>query len=355
MFSTTQRAIETRPPLAQSPKLIRQYHFTNRHLPHALQYDAWRDMVQPIMELDAEPSAAGYAVEIKAWDLGRLALTRSTTPPATFHRDTLHIRSKGLDHWCFVAVKTGSVETTRPGRTNQIYPGTLFIKSLHSPLAGSKTETSGLCIFVPRDFCRERVGALDAADDTVLCSGLGRLLAAYLVDLDRQLRRMTEDEIPSILAATHAMIDACIAPTPDRLADASAPINATLLERARELVQTNLLSPTLGVDEICRTLGISRSRLYRLFEDLGGVVHYIRSRRLLDAHRVLSAGTDNRPIVNIAAERDFLDPADFSRAFKREFGYSPREVRLGLRPPSQPQANNTEPVGTFADLLYRLH
>jgi AraC-like DNA-binding protein len=120
------------------------------------------------------------------------------------------------------------------------------------------------------------------------------------------------------------------------------------------MVQNNLLSPSLGVDEICRELGISRSRLYRLFEDLGGVVHYIRSRRLLDAHRVLSGGMDRRPIVNIAAERDFLDPADFSRAFKREFGYSPKEARLRTRPPTQHQSA-LEQGGSFGELLSRLH
>ena len=78
-----------------------------------------------------------------------------------------------------------------------------------------------------------------------------------------------------------------------------------------------------------RELGISRSRLYRLFEPYGGVVHYIQHRRLLDAHAVLADPDDHRRILDIAEEHGFTDGAEFSRAFKREFGYSPSDVRTG--------------------------
>lgn len=313
-------------------------------------------MVLPVVEVKAlNPTEEGFAADIKAWDLGRIVLARSVSPNAEFHRGPMQIRNSSLDHWCFVAVKTGMIETFGTNRSNHADPGSLYIKSLQAPLEGARAGGASLCVFVPRDFCRERVAAIDAADEMVLNSGLGRLLASYLINLDRQLRWMSSDDVPGILAATRAMIDACVAPTPDGLASAAVPINATLLERAREMVQNNLLSPSLSVDKICRELGISRSRLYRLFEELGGVVHYIRSRRLLDAHRALSSGADNRKIVDIAAERDFLDPADFSRAFKREFGYSPTEARVKTKPPlQQPPAANPYQDGSLADLLHRL-
>ena len=359
MFSATHsQAVSEPPPGILDPTRIPQYHFSNHHLPPSLQFEAWREMARPVMEL-AVPEGAEekFAADILAWDLGRIAFTRSTTPAGRVYRSARSIRGSSLDHWCFVAVKSGRIETTGQGVTSVSGPGSLLVKSLNTPLDGVMEATTSLCVFVPRDFCRERVAAIDTVEGKVLSSGLGRLLASFLVSLDRQLRWLSSDDLPGVLAATQAMIDACIAPTADRIAAALTPINATLLERARENVQNNLMSPALGVDSICRELGISRSRLYRLFEDLGGVVHYIRSRRLLDAHRVLSGGIDNRPIVEIAAERDFLDPADFSRAFKREFGYSPREARLQKRPPSQhlPEAPLPgERGGSLGELLLGL-
>lgn len=342
-------------PQVHSAKLIPQYHYSTHHLPRPSQFEAWREMVLPILDVRALGSTdQGFSADIKAWDLGRIALVRSTTPEAEFHRPPLKVRNSSLDHWCFVAVKSGMIQTSNTARINHADPGSLYIKSLRAPLDNARAGGTSLSVFVPRDFCRERVAAIDAVDETVLNSGLGRLLASYLINLDRQMRSMNSDEIPGVLAATRAMIDACVTPTPDSLASAAIPINATLLERAREMVQKNLLSPSLSVDRICRELGISRSRLYRLFEELGGVVHYIRSRRLLDAHRALSGGTDNRKIVDIAAERDFLDPADFSRAFKREFGYSPTEARTKTRPPSQQQPAHGSQEGSLCDLLHRL-
>ena len=356
LFRGNHDGVDTRPPPLHAAKLIPKYRYSNHHLPRSLQYEAWHQMVLPVLELKApDHPQEGFASEIVAWDLGRIAMTRSATPAAGFHRKPMHIRNSGLDHWCFAAIKTGTIQTVRADRITKVDPGGLFIKSLHAPLEGTQAENAMLCVFVPRDFCRERVGAIDAADETVLSSGLGRLLASYFINLDRQLRWMSSDELPAVLAATRAMIDACVAPTPDGLAAASIPINATLLERAREMVQKNLQSPSLNVDSICREMGISRSRLYRLFEELGGVVHYIRSRRLLDAHKVLSDGKDNRPIVDIAAERDFLDPADFSRAFKREFGYSPTDARIKNRQPSQQPPAQTDQDGSLGDLLNRLH
>jgi AraC-like DNA-binding protein len=76
-----------------------------------------------------------------------------------------------------------------------------------------------------------------------------------------------------------------------------------------------------------RELGISRTRLYNLFEPFGGVMHYVQHRRLLSAHAALTDPNDRRLIFQIAEERGFTDGAEFSRAFKRAFGYSPSEVR----------------------------
>jgi len=85
---------------------------------------------------------------------------------------------------------------------------------------------------------------------------------------------------------------------------------------------------------------MSRSNLYRLFEDGGGVARYIRRERLLEARAVLSNPATARPVAAVAEDLCFADASSFSRAFKREFGYTPSEARsavlveveLGTRP-----------------------
>ena len=278
-------------------------------------------------------------------------------PATTFERTPRHLRSYSIDHWCFVCARSGTAEVVGAQRTCVTMPGTAKIISLRGMFQGSITPMNALCVFVPRDLCRDVAGALDAADNTNLTSGLGRLLADYLLDLDRRMSMITTAEVPNILAATSAMITACVSPSADRLAEAQTPIDMTLLERARNLIQHNLFSPNFGAEELCHSLGVSRSRLYRLFEPLGGVVTYIRTQRLLDAHAALSDSEDLRPIIEIAAERGFVDPAEFSRAFRREFGYRPKDARgLAFGWPMRRELNAEPKDGRqrLGDILRRL-
>lgn len=73
-------------------------------------------------------------------------------------------------------------------------------------------------------------------------------------------------------------------------------------------------------------LHVSRATLYRRFEAEGGIVHYIRQRRLLRAHP-LPAGNAQRVFPKrLADELGFNCAAQFSRSFRAQFGYSPSEV-----------------------------
>jgi AraC-like DNA-binding protein len=57
------------------------------------------------------------------------------------------------------------------------------------------------------------------------------------------------------------------------------------------------------------------------------VHHYIQRRRLLSAHAALSDPSNRQQILDIAYAVGFSSAAHFSRAFSKEFGYSPREAR----------------------------
>ena len=66
--------------------------------------------------------------------------------------------------------------------------------------------------------------------------------------------------------ATRSLVAVCLAPSRDRLAEAQAPVDATLLARARRLIDGRLGDRSLPCEMLCAELGVSRSRLYRLLE-----------------------------------------------------------------------------------------
>ena len=310
------------------PVRIPSISFSTEPLPPGDRFAAWAELAAPLAEITAaseEPPA--FTADQVAWDMGRIALSHMRLPALGFRRTSRQLRADPIDHWVISCARRGRVRIAAEERSMVVTPDRATVHSLRTPFEGGTSGAELLTLFVPRDFCREAAARLDAAEHHELSGGLGRLLADYLSDLDRRLPLMTAAELPGLLAATHAIIVACIAPSRDSVAAAQSPIEATLLERARQSVRRNLFTPHFGSDELCRELGVSRSRLYRLFEPLGGVMHYIRGRRLLDAHSALSDANDGRSIVDIAAERGFYDAAEFSRAFKREFGYRPTDAR----------------------------
>lgn len=336
-----------------------KYTFSTTNLPRDEQFSAWWELVAPVADLrSVRNQADGFEAEETTWDLESIALTRCTTPDIEFFHTYGHLRSFHIDHWVISCSRRGGGRTLGPSKVVTSVAGVPEIRTLGSPFRGTMPATTAVYLFVPRDFCRGIAASLDAVDNTSLTGGLGRLLADYLFDLDRRLPMLTLDDLPGTLAATRAMITACVHPSAEALAEAQRPIDATLLERARQIIQRDLHMPDLGSDTLCRELGISRSRLYRLFEPMGGVVHHIRSRRLLEVHARLVDPDDSRRISQIAAEHGYDDPAEFSRAFRREFGYRPTDARNNVGHPLPRHAtkpHSADGRDSFADVLRSIH
>ncbi len=332
---------------------VPSYVFTTASVEREHQFDAWLSIMRPLVAMTPHsPVERGFSARSLAWDLGPLALTHTTMPALDFRRDAIRLRADAVDHWLLVAPRRGSMRSEAGHRAGA---GLCYVRSMHRVSAGSTTDFDAVALVVPRDFCPAGARGLDALHERHVASQLGGLLADYMHSLERQLPRLSAEHLPAVVAATRAMLIACTAPGPDALAEAMPALRATQLERAKRFIRQNLLSPRLGVRELCRHLGMSRTALYRLFEPLGGVVHYIRAARLQDAHRALSSGTDMRSIYEIAAERGFLEPSEFSRAFKRHFGYSPSEARHeGRLIPVRPVGKRPATVTHLAELLSAL-
>jgi AraC-like DNA-binding protein len=94
---------------------------------------------------------------------------------------------------------------------------------------------------------------------------------------------------------------------------------------------------------------------YRLFEDTGGVARYIQRERLLEARAILSDLATTESISAIAEDLCFADASSFSRTFRREFGYSPSEVRsaalAGLTPSATLRTRVQSDRADFGELL----
>jgi AraC-like DNA-binding protein len=162
-------------------------------------------------------------------------------------------------------------------------------------------------------------------DARALSPSLTQILADFMETLAQRLPVTLHTDGEKIATVTRAFVAACLAASPAGAAT-QGPLPRQI-DRARLIVRKQMSSPDFGPKQLVCQLAMSRSKAYRLFSPCGGIRHFINRERLYEAHRRLSAEHEVRAIHSIGAEVGFADHSTFSRAFRREFGYSPLEAR----------------------------
>lgn len=135
----------------------------------------------------------------------------------------------------------------------------------------------------------------------------------------------------------------------------AAAVPAVLLAIRRH-IETHLGAANLSAEAIAVQFGLSRSALYRLFEPLGGVADYVRKRRLTRAYADLARTATSkvrRRITDIGNDCGFESGAVFSRAFRREFGFAPREMQFAAGQPV-PMLGEGCPAAVLHEWMVRL-
>jgi AraC-like DNA-binding protein len=292
------------------------------------QLAAWGEWYHPIFDVVAKhPADDAFPAEIHLWKLGALAMSRTSAPPVNVVRTKGHLRRDPIDHWVISYCARGAHSAITAGASLEVPARVPFLWSLGQEFLHERTHVDRLQFFMPRDAFRDIAPLLDAALGSALDTPLGHLLGDYMMALEGHLPTVTAADLPRLASAVGAMVAAAVAPSAERVAVARWQIDLGRRERVRQAVRRHLRTPTFGPTVLCRLVGMSRSNLYRLFEDAGGVARYIQRQRLIEAHSVLSNPATAKTISVIAEDLCFADASSFSRTFKREFGNSPSEVR----------------------------
>lgn len=117
---------------------------------------------------------------------------------------------------------------------------------------------------------------------------------------------------------------------PALLATADTTVKASLQSIQFHNARTHLLqclADTPSMKELEKLTGTNSKHLNAAFKKYAGVTvyEYLREERMKEAHALLLK--TQLPVQEIADEVGFTDSANFSTAFKKRFGASPREFR----------------------------
>jgi AraC-like DNA-binding protein len=224
----------------------------------------------------------------------------------------------------------GGCSFTSERHAIEVHPGDICFIDMTRQSALRAPDHRNISVVLPRALLAPLVADLDGLHGRILqrSTSLNAMLVRHLRALFDEAPDLASKDAGAAARGTAALVAAFAGASAngrDAIEQASA---SASLQTARRLIETNMHEPDLGPEFVCRRLGMSRAKLYRLFEPIGGVGEYIQQRRLARAYQALTdPARANFYISVIAAQYGFGNASVFSRAFRNAFGMSPTDLR----------------------------
>src|SRR5262245_49617826 len=95
--------------------------FTTESLRPRDQFDAWREWYQPVLDVKSKhPVEGGFPAEVRLWNLGGVAMSRTSAPPVDVSRTKVHLRRDAVDHWVISYCARGAHSATTAGASLEV-------------------------------------------------------------------------------------------------------------------------------------------------------------------------------------------------------------------------------------------
>lgn len=300
---------------------------------HAREFDHWRSGYSPLFEMDAESLAArsSFRAGVTGYNLADVVIIDGYSSAMTLQRTGQTIARSGVDHIGLTVHSEGGCGLDIEGRAAEVRPGEVFFLDMTRLSALRSPDCKSLTLILPRTLLAPHVADLDGLHGKVLpaTSPLNEMLAAHMRMLCVQAPALDIPDMHAAARGTAALIAAFAGASIEGRELIAQVTASTSLETCRRMIDANLHDPGMGPESLCKKLGVSRAKLYRKFEPLGGVSQYIQQRRLMRAYRIVVDPTHTRERISTIATRcGFTNISAFNRAFRQTYGISPTELRI---------------------------
>ena len=315
--------------------------FRSEDVPAEDRFDFWRELLSRTRSPTDISSvhAADFWAEHRLLELGPVTVGSIACLPTRYLRGPRQVRQSDPEAYHLTLLLDGGLALDHADRRDIFGPGDLHLADSSQPFDLRQPHESAVVKGVGVDFpkallplpphrVRELLGRGLPAQD-----GIGALLAGLLTGLERQADTLRPSDAPRLGTVVLDLVTALFA----QLLEAEAALEPetrqrTTAEQIRAFIRRNLHDPQLTPRTIAAAHYISLSYLHRIFQHQTQgetVAVWIRTQRLEAARRDLAdAAQRTTPIHAIAARWGLPRASDFTRAFRAEYGVSPREYRL---------------------------
>jgi len=322
-----------KPPASQAIRLSPNRVNLSINAGDAREFDLWRSGYSPLYEMDAESvtARASFRAGMTGYNLADVVIIDGHSSGATLQRTAQTIARGNVDHISLTVYSEGGCGLEVEGRAAEVNPGELFFLDMTRRSTLRSPDYKSLTLILPRTLLARHVADLDGLHGRILprTSPLNGMLAAHMRMLHTQAPALDYPDMHAAAHGTAALIAAFVGASADGQELIAQTAAGTSLETCRRLIDATLHDRDMGPELLCKKLGVSRAKLYRMFEPLGGVSQYIQQRRLMRAYRIVVDPTHaGERISSIATRCGFTNISAFNRAFRQAHGMSPTELRL---------------------------
>lgn len=224
---------------------------------------------------------------------------------------------------------SGNEQMTDASGTRSFGTGEVVIKDMSLPFQLENDAYEAIALLVSKKALFDRqIMADNLHGVTIGNSAICEIFKNYLISVWRALPQLEAKEAEKISEVSIDLLHAALlaAKTPDIID--SADFNAPALTAVRACIEDNLHETHLTPEFIAKSVAVSTARLYRLCKPYGSPMELVRFRRMRRAKELMAAGICTS-VNEVSFAVGYQNRETFSRAFKKEFGISPKEFTRG--------------------------
>lgn len=258
---------------------------------------------------------------------GNMTLAVTSFNDQKYQRSQKLVSYSGMELYLVQLVLAGQATGDFNGNNVAFNAGDILITDLTQVMVAHSTTGARLAVVIARADVQRLLPGRNL-HGVVLKADLPttRLLAQYLIGLEKVLADLPDDAVPPTQEALLLLLTSALKGENNRYD--YMPVNVPMRQRIIDFIDANISDPKLGVQLITTQFRVSRSHLYRMFEEDDGIASLIREKRLDLAYRLLSNQKPGRLSIKAVVHRcGFAQSTNFSKMFKERFGVLPADAR----------------------------
>ncbi|WP_378943128.1 helix-turn-helix transcriptional regulator [Mesorhizobium sp. ANAO-SY3R2] len=282
---------------------------------------AWKAALSKLVDcaIPAETDPAAFDFHGCTWQLPEAFLQVNGGSAMMMSRPQRVIDDRPISQMSIYLLTEGSVVTDYDGHKRTHVPGDIVAVDYSLPYESYTPGYEGITLTFDR--ANAPSGLQGNVHGMVLnpSSSAGYLLGSQIRSLVDHIDGLSVDQAQSAVDGILRFAATTLpAATPGKTRD-----DFSVLNRAHRLARKKMSDPDFGPEDLALELGMSRSKLFRSFEEHGGVQRWLLGERLSAALQAIVRSDGKLKISAIAHQNGFRSEAHFSRAFRTRYEMSP--------------------------------